>query len=253
MRNVSLERALSKLGVTSRSQAGHIVREGRVTVNGRVIRNPAFRCDLRTDVIRVDEQDIETKKSIIIMLNKPRGVVTTRSDERGRPSIYSLLGEIRDWVFPVGRLDKESEGLLLCTNDNALGEALTGPDHRVPKVYRVGITCALSEEDKTLFERGMMLDGEKLRPVRIGLQGESAEGFWFDITLYEGKNRQIRRMCASRGIGVRSLKRVSVGPISLGSLRTGTFRRLTAREETLLRALTARSRESRSNTRRHGT
>jgi 23S rRNA pseudouridine2605 synthase len=201
----------------------------------------------------VDDKEIETKKRIIIMLNKPRGVITTRSDERGRPSIYSLLGEIRDWVFPVGRLDKESEGLLLCTNDNALGEALTGPDHRVPKVYRVGIARALSVEDRTLFERGMILDGERLRPARVGSHGESPEGFWFEITLFEGRNRQIRRMCASRGIVVQSLKRVSIGPISLGSLRTGSFRRLTAREETLLRALTARPREARSNAGRRRT
>lgn len=230
MKNVSLARALSKLGFTSRSLGTELVLSGRVMVNGRTIRNPAFRCDMDADRITVDRTELPVKEPLVIMLNKPRGVLTTRSDELGRSSIYELLGEMRKWIFPVGRLDKESEGLLLCTNDNALGEALTNPDSHIPKVYRVTADRQLNQTEIVRFQEGMELDGELLRPAVVRATGKSSTGGWFEIVLVEGKNRQIRRMCAAVGVEVTALKRIAIGPLHLGELQPGAYRKLTQAE-----------------------
>ena len=225
-RAVSLARALSKLGYTSRSQAEKIILEGRVSVNSSIVKNPSFRCSLETDVIAVDNEIIGKKKLVYIMMNKPAGVVTTRFDELGRKSVYDLLGKSGSWVFPVGRLDKETSGLLLLTNDNRFGEQLTNPKSKVPKTYLVQLDKHISDEHAELFRKGMMLNGEKLLPANIVLK----EGTFFELTIVEGKNRQIRRMCETCGYEVKSLVRIKIGNYSLRDLKAGSWKFLTQQD-----------------------
>lgn len=223
---VSLARALSKLGYTSRSQAEELILGGRVSVNKSIIKNPSFRCSLETDTIAVDNNIIGKKKLIYIMMNKPEGVITTRSDELGRKSVYDLLGETGSWVFPVGRLDKDTSGLLLLTNDNRFGEKLTSPKSKVSKTYRVELDKRLSNQHIELFRKGMMLDGEKLLPAQVTLKEET----FLELTIFEGKNRQIRRMCAVCGYNILSLVRIKIGNYSLRDLKPGSWKFLHERD-----------------------
>ena len=158
VRNVSLARALSKLGVLSRSQAEEAVRQRRVSVNGKIITNPSYRCSMDDDRIEIDGKPVRQPAFLYIVMNKPVGVVTTRSDERGRKTVYDLLGDAGQWIFPVGRLDKDSSGLLLFTNDHRLGERLTNPNSKVPKTYIVTLDKPLNENDASVMQKGMMLD-----------------------------------------------------------------------------------------------
>ncbi len=146
VRNVSLARALSKLGVLSRSQAEQAIIDKRVSVNGKIIINPSLRCSMDDDRIEIDGKPVRQTSFVYIVMNKPVGIVTTRSDERGRKTVYDLLGDVGQWIFPVGRLDKDSSGLLLFTNDHRLGERLTNPDSKVPKTYIVTLDKPLNRE-----------------------------------------------------------------------------------------------------------
>lgn len=227
VRNVSLARALSKLGFCSRSQAGRLIEEGRVAVNGKIIRDSSFWCSLDDDEILVDGKRIGKKKFVYIMMNKPPGIVTTRSDERGQKTVYDILGDVGKWVFPVGRLDKESSGLLLLTNDNRLGDVLTNPKTKVPKVYHVKLDKALTDDDRKKMESGLTLNNKRLLPVRIK---SLREKYWYEVTLLEGKNRQIRRMCWNLGYRVEELMRTKIGSLELKNLKAGEWRYLTEKE-----------------------
>ncbi len=227
---VSLARALSKLGYCSRSEAERLIVDGRVQVNGRVLRNASTRITPESARLTVDGKSIAKKERIYILLNKPEGVVTTRSDERGRQTVYNVLGDVGRWVFPVGRLDKDTSGLLLMTNDTRLGDRLTNPDSEIPKTYSVTLDHELSTEDVQIMEKGMLLDGERLKPAIVNHVREKT----YDVTIVEGKNRQIRRMCESLGYRVRKLLRTRIGKLGLGKLECGNWRYLLAQDLQLL-------------------
>lgn len=233
VRNVSLARALSKLGVLSRSQAEEAVRQRRVSVDGKIITNPSFRCSLDDDRIEIDGKPVRQPEFLYIVMNKPVGIVTTRSDERGRKTVYDLLGDVGQWIFPVGRLDKDSSGLLLFTNDHRLGERLTNPNSKVPKTYIVTLDKPLDEHDASVMRKGMMLDDERLQPAEIKILNHQS----FEMTIHEGKNRQIRRMCESFGYTVCSLVRTQIGSFEIGNLPPGEIRQLTKKEIALLEKL----------------
>lgn len=234
---VSLPRALSKLGFCSRTQSLRLIQDGRVKVNGQKENDPSRRVSLVGDRISVDGRIIEKKKEFLYLcLNKPKGVVTTRSDERGARTVYDILGEQGIWVFPVGRLDKESSGLLLFTNDTRFGEVLTNPESRHTKTYHVEVDRPVADEDLRKLSEGIALsDGYTTRPGKIRRDIKNGNGCSFIITLTEGKNRQIRRMCDALGYSVVSLHRTGIGRLSIPDLESGKWRRLTREER--IRAL----------------
>ncbi len=231
-RKIGLARALSKLGYCSRSQAAELIRAGRVQLNGSVQRHVETPVRLGSDRIAVDGTPVEPEKKMYLVMNKPRGLVTTASDEKGRDTIYSLLeGEALPWVAPVGRLDKASEGLLLLTNDSEWGGRVAAPETHLEKTYHVQINTLAENEILAALTGGVDVDGECLRALRVGLLRAGEKNSWLEITLDEGKNRQIRRMLAAMGVEVLRLVRVAIGPLQLGTLAKGTWRQLTAEEK----------------------
>lgn len=237
-RKIGLARALSKLGYCSRSQAAQLIRLGLVRLNGAVRRNPETPVRLGQDDIRVHGRTVETGEKIYLMMNKPRGLVTTASDEKGRETVYSVLartGENLPWVAPIGRLDKASEGLLLLTNDSEWGSRIAAPETHLPKTYHVQLDRLADEPFIRSLERGVQTeDGEFLRAAQCRLLRSGEKNCWLEITLHEGKNRQIRRMLQGVGADVLRLLRVAIGPLPLGDLQKGTFRRLTVDEKCAL-------------------
>jgi 23S rRNA pseudouridine2605 synthase len=230
---ISLAQALSKLRVCSRREAVRWIRDGRVAVGSRIVVDPTARVRPAHDRIDIDGTRIFTpRERIVVALHKPTGFVTTRVDTRGRPTVYDLLTGLDAWVFPVGRLDRDSSGLLILTNDHSLSANLTDPAHGTPKVYHVRVKGIPSHEALRCLRSGMTLrDGTATRPASARLLGITRDGQgWIEIVLREGKKRQIRRMCAMVGHDVLALTRVGVGELSLGSLAAGAWRRLTGAE-----------------------
>ncbi|HUN65642.1 MAG TPA: pseudouridine synthase [Bacteroidota bacterium] len=219
---VNLARALSKLGLCSRSEAIRLIQAGAVTVGGRTVLDPSFRCTPERDAISILNRPPATREMVYIALNKLPGTVTTRSDERGRTTVYETLGELSRWLFPVGRLDRDSEGLLIFTNDTHFGDLLTSPSSHIEKWYEATLDRPLAAADASIMSAGMTLDGERLRPVRIRGAGTAD----VELILTEGRNRQIRRMCAALGYRVLRLRRTRIGPVALGDLAPGSWRHL---------------------------
>ncbi|GAA0722806.1 pseudouridine synthase [Dokdonella soli] len=218
---------ISKLGAASRTQAAKWIGEGRVTVNGRVAHDPEMPIDATCDRIAVDGAEISARERIYLMLNKPRGYVTTTSDERGRDTVYALLeGSGLPWLAPVGRLDKASEGLLLLTNDSVWAARITAPDTELDKTYHVQIdrlpdAALLAALHAGIDDRGERLAVKSVRELRRGDRNA-----WLEIVLDEGRNRQIRRLLAAFDIAVLRLVRIAVGAVSLGTLAKGAWRTL---------------------------
>ncbi|SPF48582.1 Pseudouridine synthase [Candidatus Sulfotelmatobacter kueseliae] len=242
-RRTGLARALSKLGYCSRSQATELIRAGRVRLNGSVRRNPETPVRLGLDCITVDGGAVAALEKIYLVMNKPRGLVTTASDEKGRGTVYSLLEKADEnlpWVAPVGRLDKASEGLLLLTNDSEWGARIAAPATHLEKTYHVQIGTTAGEKLAAAMVSGVRTkDGDFLRAGRGRLLRTGERNCWLEITLDEGKNRQIRRMLAALGVEVLQLVRVAIGPLPLGELAKGTYRRLRTEEKLALdRAMT---------------
>lgn len=225
-----LQKILSAGGVCSRRKAEEYLREGRVTVNG-VPAALGDKADPETDTIALDGVPVgRTETRTLLMLYKPRGVVTTLADEKGRRTVADLVKDCGARVWPVGRLDLDSEGLLLLTDDGALTHALLHPSHEVEKEYRVWVEGDVDTALPVL--RGPMeLDGYALRPARVTPAGEGV----LSVVIHEGRNRQVRRMCAAAGLRVRRLQRVREGELCLGALPVGAWRHLTGEELCLLR------------------
>ena len=224
-------RVLSKAGLCSRTQAAAWVREGRVAVNGRTVRDPEAPVRAGLDRVAVDGRDIEAAQRVYLALNKPRGLVTTASDEKGRDTVYACVADAGlPWLAPVGRLDQASEGLLLMSNDPAWAAAITDPDTGPDKTYRVQVDAI---PDAALLARlldGVVDDGERLAAKSATLLRSGTRNAWLEIVLDEGRNRQIRRLLAAHGLGVLRLVRVSIGMLALGELAKGQWRHLTPDE-----------------------
>jgi 23S rRNA pseudouridine2605 synthase len=230
-KRVGLARALSKLGFSSRSQAFVLVREGRVKVNGRQRNDPEFPVVLRHDKLSVDGKPVATSRPVYLMVNKPRGIVTTASDEKGRATVYSLIPEDLPWIAPVGRLDKASEGLLLLTNDSEWAARITDPHSHLDKIYHVQVAAQPDEALLQKLTTGIASDGEPLRARHASILRGGAKNSWLEIVLDEGRNRQIRRMLDALGIEVLRLVRVAIGPLQLGDLARREFRELLPSEK----------------------
>ena len=234
---ISLARALSKLGFTSRSAAVPLITGGRVRVNGQVKNDPNLRIDIERDKVTVDNKKLEKPSYLYVMLNKPRGVVTTRSDERGRGTIFDLFdGSGFPYLTPVGRLDKESEGLMLFTNDTRWGNRVSSPESHIDKTYRVEIDDVADEELIEALLSGVIDAGEHLAVSRAKIVRTADTTSWIEIVLDEGRNRHIRRLLARLNVNVLKLKRVAIGKVRLGGLGEGKYRELTADERRALGA-----------------
>jgi 23S rRNA pseudouridine2605 synthase len=232
---VSLARALSKLGHCSRAEGVELVRAGRVRVNGRVRTDPETRIDPARDRIEVDGARIHAVPRVYIALNKPRGLVTTAADERGRDTVYACLDDASlPRVVPVGRLDRASEGLLLFTSDTRWADRIADPATHLPKTYHVQIDRMADDALLALLREGIDDAGERLTAVSADLLRSGGKTSWLEIVLDEGKNRQIRRMLAACGAEVLRLVRISIGPLALGDLPSGRWRRLSPDEKAAL-------------------
>ena len=226
-----MARALSKLGYCSRSQAAVLIKDKRVSVNRRVIADPEFAVRVAQDPIEVDGAPIGKAAAVYLIMNKPRGLVTTASDEKGRKTIYDLLEPGAPWVGPVGRLDKASEGLLLLTNDSEWAARITNPASHLDKVYHVQVDCVTDTDLIARIKRGCKVDEDYLCAREVSLVRHGDKNSWLQITLDEGKNRQIRRLLEALGVQILRLIRISIGPLALGELKKGTVCSLTAAEK----------------------
>jgi pseudouridine synthase len=233
----TLDRVLSKAGAGSRVDAARWVRAGRVTVNGHVVRDPDRWVDLKADRVRLDGKPLQAQARVYVLLYEPTGYLTTYRDPEGRPTVYDLIADVGTFVSPVGRLDLETSGLLLMTNDTRLAERVTNPASHVPKTYLVKVSTVLSDDQLQRLRDGVELSDGPTRPARVRRMRDSAKYTHVEITLTEGRNRQVRRMIEALGARVLKLVRVKIGPVRIGTLPIGKWRRLTPAE---VRALEGR-------------
>ncbi len=224
-----LQKLIAAAGLCSRRRAEEWLEAGRVTVNGRAAR-VGDKADPERDDVRLDGAPLQRQaRSVCILLNKPRGYVTTLSDERGRPTVAELVRGVPERVYPVGRLDMDSEGLLLLTNDGALTQRLLHPSFRIDKTYEVDVS-GFQPDSAAVLSAVRELDGEPVSPAQVTVLSRSGERARLSVVIHEGKNRQIRRMCAQCGLTVRRLRRVQEHTLTLGSLPPGKWRYLTREE-----------------------
>ena len=243
MRDVRIQKVLAEQGICSRRAAEQLIREGRVKLNGRPV-TVGDKMDTLKDLLTVDGQKVYVPKKsekYYYMMYKPRGYITTTNDERGRKTVMDLITDVPVRVYPVGRLDKDSEGLLLLTNDGDFANLLTHPSHGVSKLYRVTVRPHATEEQIIALTDGVVLDdGSKTLPAAIHVVTDEPERTVLEMTIREGKNRQIRRMCRALDFHVKFLKRVRIMNITLGGLERGQYRELTSQEVTALRTAASR-------------
>lgn len=229
-KQIRLQKYLSECGVASRRKAEDLIAAGKVKVNGK----PASigdKIDPGRDTVVVAGKKIKkSKKNTYIMLHKPRGFITTLSDEMGRKCVAQLVEDVGTRVYPVGRLDRDSEGLLLLTDDGEFANALTHPTHHVPKTYRVTIRPTITEEQITALTTGIEIDGRMTMPSEVRVLEKKEGRVVIEIIIYEGRNRQIRKMCDALGLEVARLKRTQIGSVKLGMLKQGDWRNLTDEE-----------------------
>jgi len=236
---VRLNKFLSQAGIASRREADRLITEGRVSVNGQQVENLGLKIDSQKDVVEVNGRRVKKQENnIYLMLNKPPGFIVSLKDSFGRPTIMDLLPSLKERIFPVGRLDYKSQGLLLLTNDGQLTFRLTHPRFKIKKVYLVRVKGELSSSQISRLEKGIILDGKKTAPAKIKIINSTAGGVRLRIEIYEGRKREIRRMLEAMGCSVVYLQRIKFGPLGLGNLKKGQWRYLTAREISLLKRLT---------------
>lgn len=226
----TLERVLSKAGLGSRTEARRWVGQGRIAVNGRTEGDPNRWVDTERDRVTIDGRPVETLEPVYLLLHKPTGYLTTYRDPEGRQTIYDLLPERERYLFPVGRLDLDTSGLLILTSDTAFAERLTNPDYHVPKTYRVKASRQLSEQQLDRLRQGIELRDGPTRPARVERLRDPGGKTVFEITITEGRNRQVRRMVEALDAKVISLARVAIGTVTLGELEAGATRALTREE-----------------------
>lgn len=227
MEEVRIHKYIADAGIMSRRQAEEAIKKGEIKVNGEVA-ELGRKIDPLTDTLEYKGKVIKKERihNTYVMLNKPVGYVTTMSDEKGRPTVKDLTDDVGARIYPVGRLDLESEGLLLLTNDGELANRLTHPRHRIPKIYTVTVKGEVTLQQRKKLASAMDIDGYVIQPVKNEVVSMNAEQTVLKLELYEGRNRQIRKMCEKVGLTVLKLKRIAIGNISLGNLKAGTWRRL---------------------------
>jgi 23S rRNA pseudouridine2605 synthase len=226
----TLDRVLSRAGLGSRTEARRWIADGRVAVNGKKTLTPDAWVDPDRDRVTFDGRPLRAAEKRYLLLYKPKGYLTTYKDPEGRPTIYDLLKDVSEWVFPAGRLDQDSSGLLLITNDTAFGDYVTDPESHVPKTYLVKASELLSDERLQRLRAGLLLADGPTRPAEVKRVRDSARFTFFEITLTEGRNRQVRRMVEALGAKVLKLVRTQIGALEIGGLEIGKYRALTAEE-----------------------
>lgn len=226
----TLERVLSKAGLGSRTEARSWIGAGRVRVNGHPTQNPDQWIDLDRDRIQFDGKPLETAEKLYLLLYKPKGYITTYKDPDGRPTVYDLLEGLDTWVFPVGRLDLDTSGLLVLTNDSGFAELLTNPHYKVPKTYQVKCSTHISNEQIDRLREGVELDDGPTRPAIVNHLRDSEKYSFLEIQITEGRNRQVRRMVEAIDSKVLKLVRVAIGPVRIADLEVGQWRELTVAE-----------------------
>ena len=242
-KDTRLQKMMADCGVASRRKAEEMIVQGRVKVNGRPAKI-GDKVDPRKDLVTVDDERIGSgDNKVYIMLHKPRGFITTMSDEKDRKCVAELVAEIPERVYPVGRLDKDSEGILLMTNDGNFANTISHPSGHVPKLYRVTVRPAVTEDMLTQMSVGMVIDGQKTAPCTVRVIQEEKGRVVLEIVLNEGRNRQIRKMCEQLGLEVARLKRVAIGSVKLGMLQPGQYRELTPEEVQRLMAASRKAKE----------
>ncbi|MCI6254579.1 pseudouridine synthase [Eubacterium coprostanoligenes] len=229
---VRLQKFMAEQGVASRRKSEDLIRAGKVKVNGHVA-EIGMKINPRKDLVTVGKQkltNVKNRKMVYVMLNKPRGYVTTVSDELGRKTVMDLLPDFGCRIYPVGRLDKDSEGLLLLTNDGSFTNCMTHPSHEYAKVYRVTVRPAVNDDILFNLRNGIEIDGRMTAPCEVTVLTEEENRVVLEFILHEGRNRQIRKMCESQGLEVARLKRISIGPVKLGMLKQGDYRELSEQD-----------------------
>jgi pseudouridine synthase len=226
----TLERVLSKAGLGSRTEARQWIAKGRVRVNGKLIQTPDRWVDLDHDKVTLDGKPVRPQEKLYLLLYKPKGYITTHKDTEGRPTVYDLISDVGQWVSPVGRLDLDTSGLLILTNDTQFAERMTNPAYKVPKTYLVKCSTRLAEEQLEQLRRGVVLKDGPTLPAVVTRVRDSEKYTFLEIVIAEGRNRQVRRMIEAVGSKVLKLVRIAIGPIRIGELQIGKHRSLTTAE-----------------------
>jgi 23S rRNA pseudouridine2605 synthase len=226
----TLERVFSKAGVASRTDARSWIGAGRVRVNGKIVQHPDHWVDLDRDRVTLDGKALRAQKKTYILLYKPKGYLTTYRDPQGRPTVYDLLADFGAWLSPVGRLDLDTSGLLLMTNDTDFAERVTNPEHKVPKTYQVKASTFLTDEQIERLRHGVELSDGPTSPATVTRLRDSGKYTHIEMTITEGRNRQVRRMLEAVDSKVLKLVRTAIGPVRIGNLAIGKWRELTADE-----------------------
>ena len=226
----TLDRVISKAGLGSRTEARSWIGTGRVRVNGKVIRTPDHWVDLERDRVTLDGKPVRGGEKIYILLYKPKGYITTYKDPQGRATVYDLVSEVGQFLIPVGRLDQDTSGLLLMTNDTQFAERITNPEYKVDKTYLVKASTRLTDEQLDALRRGVELADGPTQPAMVTRVRDSGKYSFIELMIHEGRNRQVRRMLEAVGSKVLKLVRTGIGPLRIGDLEIGKFRNLNARE-----------------------
>ena len=233
---MTLDRVLSRFGLASRTDSRAAILKGRLKVNGKIARNPDLWVSLEKDVIHLDGKRLKPARKIYLLFYKPKGVITSHGDPGGRKTVYDYLQDHKSWVVPVGRLDQDTSGLLLLTNDTDFSELVTSPQSQIPKHYRVKVSGLLPDETIAALRNGVRLKRDDwARPQTVTRIEDRGKYSWLEIVLTEGKNREIRRMIESVGFKVLKLVRTRIGPLTLEHLEIGKYRAVSASEVAALK------------------